>query len=508
MKKSSNDIYEYFIRLYDEDEFEAIMRTSNSTQRFELLLNYACNAVHSWRDLFKLCEDYPLLRLKTDIIAQLKIDTLPLIETAQNFQTLHSHLSNYFDRLSVLTDKAERELKRLEHKDESVLEWLEEAESYDEFMSEFDCGFLEGTASYFKAQKQYALEKINEWYLELKEELTDSDNKEEYGVLKCRKMLQEVKKLKNTYTSLINEATEENAFEIAVFDFSTFSSKLQNEIENFDEDDDDDEDDEDEDDKEERREERIERLTVVAGAVANGAGVAAKTTGKIIWKIISFPFVLIGKFFKFLFCTKFGRFLLALIILAGAGIAVWQTKIYEPVVDWVTGIFSPDDNNTIKYGDYILELNEDDTYTIKEYKKFSVLRFDEEIPSTYNGKAITTIGEKAFKNCLSLTNLIIPNSITTIEDYAFDGCGDMLSISISESVISIGNYAFRGCHSLQRLYIPNNVIKVGQSLFQNSGVQIYCEVENKPSGWDNNWNYNSSLVDRYNNVVWGYQKES
>lgn len=40
------------------------------------------------------------------------------------------------------------------------------------------------------------------------------------------------------------------------------------------------------------------------------------------------------------------------------------------------------------------------------------------IPSTYEGKPVVSIGEKAFKSN-SLTSIEIPNSITSIEDYAF-----------------------------------------------------------------------------------------
>ena len=36
--------------------------------------------------------------------------------------------------------------------------------------------------------------------------------------------------------------------------------------------------------------------------------------------------------------------------------------------------------------------------------------------------SVTTIGNRAFWDCSSLTSVTIPNSVTSIGDYAFQGC--------------------------------------------------------------------------------------
>ena len=101
---------------------------------------------------------------------------------------------------------------------------------------------------------------------------------------------------------------------------------------------------------------------------------------------------------------------------------------------------------------------------------------------TYNGKmySVTTISEKAFYYCSSLTSITIPNSVTTIGDYAFYNCSGLTSITIPNSVTSIGNYAFRNCSGLTSITIPNSVTSIGNYAFQNcSGLtSIISKIQN------------------------------
>jgi hypothetical protein len=72
-------------------------------------------------------------------------------------------------------------------------------------------------------------------------------------------------------------------------------------------------------------------------------------------------------------------------------------------------------------------------------------------------------------------NVVYP--VTTISERAFSNCTSLTSIEIPQTVTRIGDNAFYECTSLT----------------------IYCEVASKPSGWSNNWNF-SNLP-----VVWGYK---
>ena len=69
------------------------------------------------------------------------------------------------------------------------------------------------------------------------------------------------------------------------------------------------------------------------------------------------------------------------------------------------------------------------------------------------------------------SSIIIPNNVRTISRYAFDGC-DATTVFIPKSVTRIESQAFRSC----------------------SNLTIYCEVENKPNGWADDWNYYCPVV--------------
>ena len=139
----------------------------------------------------------------------------------------------------------------------------------------------------------------------------------------------------------------------------------------------------------------------------------------------------------------------------------------------------------------------DGTYSVTRCKN-SVVELD--IPATYRGANVTSIGDNAFSDCDSLTSIVIPNSVTSIGNAAFSDCDSLTSIVIPNSVTSIGYRAFYYCSSLTSIVIPNSVISIGSYAFRDcNNLTIYCEAKSEPSNWTYKWNPTNCTV------YWGGQ---
>ena len=79
---------------------------------------------------------------------------------------------------------------------------------------------------------------------------------------------------------------------------------------------------------------------------------------------------------------------------------------------------------------------------------------------------ITNIGYSAFKNCTMLKTVNLGTNITDIWEYTFYGCTSLTSIVIPDSVTTIGYYAFNGCTSLSSITIGKKVTSIQQSAFE------------------------------------------
>ena len=78
---------------------------------------------------------------------------------------------------------------------------------------------------------------------------------------------------------------------------------------------------------------------------------------------------------------------------------------------------------------------------------------------------VTSIGERAFYNCDSLTSVEIPDSVTSIGEYAFEYCDSLTSVVIGDGVTSIGYSAFKGCSGLTSVDIGDSVTSIGRYAF-------------------------------------------
>ncbi|GIT38148.1 MAG: hypothetical protein Ct9H300mP7_0690 [Verrucomicrobiota bacterium] len=141
-----------------------------------------------------------------------------------------------------------------------------------------------------------------------------------------------------------------------------------------------------------------------------------------------------------------------------------------------------------------------DTVTIKDCKETASGALA--IPSIYEGKPVTSIGDWAFYECTKLTRVTIPDSVTGIGYAAFSKCGSLKSIDVGEGnteyssgdgvlfdknktvlihfpagkgghytipdgVTSIGDHAFIQCARLTSVTIPDSVTSIGALAFRD-----------------------------------------
>jgi len=78
--------------------------------------------------------------------------------------------------------------------------------------------------------------------------------------------------------------------------------------------------------------------------------------------------------------------------------------------------------------------------------------------------SVTKIRASAFMDCKRLTSIIIPSSVTSIETGAFNGTS-LTSVTIPNSITSIENATFYDCANLLSVIIPSSVAKIGNSAF-------------------------------------------
>lgn len=193
------------------------------------------------------------------------------------------------------------------------------------------------------------------------------------------------------------------------------------------------------------------------------------------------------------------------------------------------------DENATPARYFTFTLLDDDTYSIKAADA-SNLPANLVIPSSYNGKPVTQIGDRCsftlaeIEESLSevsgafaavnenltpkLATVYVPNTITKIGDFAFAGQIYLTSISFQDNsnLTDIGVYAFLKCEGIEILTLPDGVTTIGETaLGYLTGVKqitipasvvnmasgaiswgyknklVLCEAESKPDGWDENW---------------------
>lgn len=95
--------------------------------------------------------------------------------------------------------------------------------------------------------------------------------------------------------------------------------------------------------------------------------------------------------------------------------------------------------------------------------------------------SLKNIGESAFKNCTSLESIAIPDTVKTIGNSAFENCTALKEITLPESVISVGKWAFDSCSALEEVTVRGKDTSLGEYAFFgcDKSLTVNCINESK-----------------------------
>ncbi len=79
----------------------------------------------------------------------------------------------------------------------------------------------------------------------------------------------------------------------------------------------------------------------------------------------------------------------------------------------------------------------------------------------------------AFKDCMALQEINLPDTLKSIGDHTFDGCRNLDEITIPKNVTSIGYGAFGDCWNLVTVTIPDSLTFLGSDAFYNCSKLTY-----------------------------------
>jgi hypothetical protein len=163
---------------------------------------------------------------------------------------------------------------------------------------------------------------------------------------------------------------------------------------------------------------------------------------------------------------------LALAICTGLGIYTPAKAIETQIGDY---LFDPETGTITGY----LGMTPDYLYIPSKINDFSVLAIGENGFRKKNMQyvsiptGVTSIGDYAFYDCVSLTSIAVPHTVQSIGKYAFFEC-KFSSFEIPQSITTINEHTFQHCINLTNIVIPDGVVSIGDYSFNNCTSLSSC----------------------------------
>ena len=125
------------------------------------------------------------------------------------------------------------------------------------------------------------------------------------------------------------------------------------------------------------------------------------------------------------------------------------------------------DTKTLHFGSYEYEVVDSTVKIVKYTGNESSVK----IPDSINGRSVTKIGEYAFEEKQSLTEVILPNKLESIGDFAFFGCIKLKKLDIPQTVKEIGQNAVGYFEKNNIMYPVDGIVIIGH---ENETVKKYA----------------------------------
>jgi len=106
------------------------------------------------------------------------------------------------------------------------------------------------------------------------------------------------------------------------------------------------------------------------------------------------------------------------------------------------------------------------TFTVTETGKYA-FRNCVEMTSIKLPETIVTIGNASFSKCSKLKELTLPNSVTTIASMAFNDNPSLTKVILSNKLVDLGANAFLGVVAMKSIELPASLVKLQSGAFRN-----------------------------------------